>query len=133
MRFMVIVKGCCEGGALPSEEMRLAMKSFNDELTKAGVLVAIEGLYSTAQGARVKFNGKERIVTDGPFTEAKELVGGFWLWKCPSKEAAMAWLKKAPFDGGMEVELRRVFEPDDFAARFSQELQQKEERLWRGI
>src|SRR5262245_28710589 len=132
MRFMVIVRGCA-GKEGPSEEMRTAMKNFNDELTKAGVLVAIEGLYSAAQGARVKFNGKERIVTDGPFTEAKELIGGFWLWKCPSKEAAIQWLNKAPFDGGMEVELRQVFEPDDFAARFSPELQQKEERLWRGV
>src|SRR5262245_9887083 len=132
MRFMVNVKGC-EGGKEPSEEMRVAMKNVNDELAKAGVLVAIEGLYSIEQGARVKFNGKERIVTDGPFTEAKELVGGFWLWKCPSKEAAIGWLKNAPFDGGMEVEIRQVFEPEDFAARFTQELQQKEERLWRGL
>src|SRR5262245_9123593 len=130
MRFMVIVKGC-EGGKEPSEEMRVAMKNFNDELVKAGVFVAIEGLYSAEQGARVKFNGKERIITDGPFPETKELVGGFWLWKCPSKEAAIQWLKKAPFDGGMEVELRQVFEPDDFAARFAEELQQREERLWR--
>jgi hypothetical protein len=130
MRFMVIVKGC-EGGAQPSEELRAAMKNFNDELIKAGVFVALEGLYSAAQGARVKFSGKERIVTDGPFTETKELVGGFWLWKCPSKEAAIAWLKKAPFDA-MEVELRQVFEPADFAAMFTPEVQQKEEQLWRG-
>ena len=131
MRFMVIVKGC-EGKSVPSDELRTAMKHFNDELTKAGVLVALEGLYSSEQGARVKFNGKDRIVTDGPFTETKEAVGGFWLWKCPSKEAAIAWLKKAPFDG-VEVELRQVFDPDDYAARFTPELQQNEERLWRGI
>ena len=129
MRFMVIVKGC-EGEKAPSEELRAAMKNFNDELTNAGVLVALEGLYPSARGARVKFSGKERIVTDGPFAETKEAIGGFWLWKCPSKEAAIAWLKKAPFDG-MEVELRQVFEPDDYAARFTPELQQKEERLWR--
>jgi hypothetical protein len=131
MRFMVIVKGC-EGNTVPSEELRTAMKSFNDELTKAGVLVALEGLYSIAQGARVKFHGKDRLVTDGPFAETKEAIGGFWLWQCPSKEAAIAWLKKAPFDG-TEVELRQVFDPDDYAARFTAELQQKEERLWGGI
>jgi hypothetical protein len=132
MRFMVIVKGC-QGKTVPSEELRTAMKHFNDELTKAGVLVALEGLYPTEQGARVKFSGKERIVTDGPFAETKEAIGGFWLWKCPSKDAAIAWLKKAPFDGGVEVELRQVFDPDDYSAMFTQELQQKEERLWRGI
>jgi hypothetical protein len=132
MRFMVIVKGC-KGEAAPSQEMRIAMQQFNEELEKAGVLVAIEGLYSDARGTRVKFNENDRIVTDGPFTESKELIGGFWLWKCPSKEAALEWIKKIPFGGGMEVELRQVFEPDDFAARFSPELQRKEERLWRGI
>ena len=132
MRFMVIVKRC-EGGKAPSEELRAAMRNFNDELTKAGVLVALEGLYPATQGALVKYNGKQRVVTDGPFAETKEAVGGFWLWKCPSKEAAIQWLKKAPFDGGMEVELRQVFDPDDYAAMFTQELQQKEERLWRGI
>ena len=132
MRFMVIVKGC-EGEAVPSQEMRVAMQQFNAELEKAGVLVAIEGLYSSARGARVKFSEKDRVVTDGPFLESKELIGGFWLWKCPSKEAAIEWIKKIPFGGGMEVELRQVFEPDDFAARFSPELQRKEERLWRGM
>ena len=130
MRFMVIVKGC-EGGGVPSEEKRSAMQKYNEELQKAGVLVAIEGLYSSAEGARVKFQGQERMVTDGPFTESKELIGGFWLWQCPSKEAAIDWLKKAPFDG-TEVELRQVFEPADFAERFSAELQQREERVWCG-
>jgi len=125
---MVIVKGC-EGGAKPSDELKAAMKNYNDELTKAGVFVAIEGLYSAAQGARVKFNGKDRIVTDGPFTEAKELIGGFWLWKCASKEAALAWLKKAPFDGGMEVELRQVFEPEDLGVALMPELRTQDERL----
>jgi len=129
MRFMVIVKGC-EGSAVPNEELRAAMKSFNDELTKAGVLVALEGLYPSEQGARVKFSGKDRLVTDGPFAETKEAIGGFWLWKCPSKEAAIGWLKKAPFDG-TEVELRQVFDPEDYAAHFTTEIQQKEERLWR--
>jgi hypothetical protein len=135
MRFMVIVKcgHTSEAGTVPSEEVRTAMKKFNDELIRAGVLVALEGLYPSSRGARVKFNGKERLVTDGPFTESKELVGGFWLWQCPSKESALEWLKKAPFDGGMEVELRQVFEPDDFAARFSPEVQKREERLWGGI
>jgi len=132
MRFMVIVKGC-EGEAAPNQETRTAMQKFNEELQRAGVLVAIEGLYSGARGARVKFNGKDRVVTDGPFTESKEVIGGFWLWKCPSKDAAVEWVKKIPFGAGMEVELRQVFEPDDFAARFSPELQQKEERLWRSV
>jgi hypothetical protein len=133
MRFMVIVKGC-KGEAKPSEELRAAMQEFNGELEKAGVLVAIEGLYSDARGARVKFNGKDRVVvTDGPFAETKELIGGFWLWKCPSKETAIEWIKRIPFGEGMEVELRQVFETDDFAARFSPQLQQKEERLWRSM
>ncbi len=117
MRFMVIVKASkeSEAGVLPSPEILTEMGKFNEQLVKAGVLLAAEGLHPTSRGARVKFSGKQRTVTDGPFTEAKELIAGFWLWQVKSKQEAIEWLKRAPFDGGTEVEIRQVFEPDDFA------------------
>jgi hypothetical protein len=117
MRFMVIVKASkeSEAGVLPSQEILAEMGKFNEQLVKAGVMLAAEGLHSSARGARVRFSGDKRIVTDGPFTEAKELIAGFWLWQVNSKEEAIEWLKRAPFDGGTEVEIRQVFEPQDFA------------------
>jgi hypothetical protein len=131
MRFMVIVKANkdSEAGVMPSEQILTEMGKFNEELTKAGVLLAAEGLHPSSKGARVKFSGGQRTVTDGPFTEAKELIAGFWLWQVKSKEEAIEWLKRAPFGGGTEVELRQVFEAEDFGAEFTPELREKEERL----
>jgi hypothetical protein len=115
MRFMVIVKASkeSEAGVLPSQEILAEMGKFNDQLMKAGVMLAAEGLHASSKGARVKFSGNQRTVTDGPFTETKELIAGFWLWQVKSKEEAIEWLKRAPFDGGTEVEIRQVFEPQD--------------------
>jgi hypothetical protein len=117
MRFMVIVKANkeSEAGQLPSEQMLAQMGKFNEELVKAGVMLAGEGLQASSKGARVRFEGKKRTIIDGPFAETKELVAGFWLWQVKSKEEAIEWLKRAPFDGGEEVELRQVFETADFA------------------
>ena len=131
MRFMVLVKANSESeaGVMPSQELLTAMGQYNEELVKAGVMQAGEGLHPSAKGARVKFSGKQRTVSDGPFAETKELVAGFWLWKCPSKENAIEWLKRAPFDGGAEIEIRPVFEADDFGAEFTPELREQEERL----
>jgi hypothetical protein len=118
MRFMVIVPASkeSEAGVLPSQEILAEMGKFNQELVKAGVLLAAEGLRPTSQGVRVKFSEGKRTLIDGPFTEAKELIAGFWLWQCKSKEEAIEWLKRAPFGGGIEVEIRQVFEQEDFAA-----------------
>jgi hypothetical protein len=131
MRFMVIVKANkdSEAGVLPSREILTAMGKFNEELVKAGVMLAGEGLHASSKGARVKFSGSQRIVTDGPFAETKELIAGFWLWKVKSKEEAIEWLKRAPFDGGTEVELRQVFEPEDFGPALTPELRDQEQRL----
>lgn len=131
MRFMVLVKANkdSEAGVLPDEEMLTAMGKFNEELSKAGVLLAGEGLQASSKGARVRFSGSKRIVMDGPFTETKELVAGFWLWQVKSKEEAIAWLKRAPFEDGAEVEIRQVFEAEDFGAEFTPELRQQEERV----
>ncbi len=117
MRFMVIVKANkdSEAGVLPSAEILAAMGKFNEELVKAGVMLAGEGLQPSSKGARLKFNGTQRTVTDGPFAETKELVAGFWMWQVKSKEEAIGWLKRAPFDNGTEVEIRQVLEPADFA------------------
>lgn len=127
MRFMVIVKGCndAEGGKPATKELLAAMGQYNEELTKAGVLLALEGLAPISKGARVKFSGKQTSVTDGPFVESKELVGGFWLWKCNSKAEAIEWLKRAPF-GDAEVELRQVQEPEEFAENFTRALREQE-------
>jgi hypothetical protein len=131
MRFMVIVKASkeSEAGVLPSQEILAAMGKYNEELTKAGVMLAGEGLHPSSKGARVRFEGKKRTVIDGPFTETKELIAGFWLWQVKSKEEAIEWLKRAPFDGGTEVELRQVFEAEDFGPAFTPELREQEERL----
>jgi hypothetical protein len=130
MRFMVIVKADknSEAGVLPSHELLAEMGKFNEELVKAGVMLAGEGLQASSKGARVKFSGNKRTVTDGPFTETKELVAGFWLWQVRSKEEAIEWLKRAPFREG-EVEIRQVFEAEDFGVEFTPELREQEERL----
>jgi len=117
MRFMVIVKADrdSEAGKLPSAEILEKMGKFNEELVKAGVMLAGEGLQPSSKGVRVRFEGKKRTVTDGPFAETKELIAGFWLWQVKSREEAIEWLKRAPFDGGTEVEIRQVYETADFA------------------
>jgi hypothetical protein len=134
MRFMVIVKANkdTEAGVLPSQEELAEMGKFNEELVKAGVMLAGEGLQASSKGARVKFSGSKRTVTDGPFAETKELVAGFWLWQARSKEEAIEWLKRAPFREG-EVEIRQVFEAEDFGAEFTPELREQEERLRRKL
>jgi hypothetical protein len=130
MRFMVIVKADknSEAGVMPSEQLLADMGKFNEELANAGVMLAGEGLHPSSKGARVKFSGGQRIVTDGPFTEAKELIAGFWLWEVKSKQEAIDWLKRAPFED-TEVEIRQVFEAEDFGAEFTPELREQEERL----
>ena len=130
MRFMVIVKASkdSEAGVLPSQEELAEMGKFNEELAKAGVMLAGEGLQASSKGARVRFEGKKRTVIDGPFAETKELVAGFWLWQVRSKEEAIEWLKRAPFREG-EVEIRQVFEAEDFGAEFTPELREQEERI----
>ena len=130
MRFMVIVKAGrdCAAGRLPSKEFMAAMGKYNEELAKAGVLLALEGLAPMSTGARVKFAGKKAVVTDGPFPESKELVGGFWLWKCNSKQEAIEWLKRAPFED-TEVEIRQVFETEDFGAQMTPEMRAQEDRV----
>src|SRR5437588_11094368 len=133
MRFMVIVKASkeSEAGVLPSKQLLDEMGKFNEELAKAGVMLAGEGLQASSKGARVKFDGSKRIVTDGPFAETKELIAGFWLWKVKSKEEAIEWLKRCPnpMKGESEIEIRQVFEAEDFGAEFTPELRQQEERL----
>jgi hypothetical protein len=130
MRFMVIVKATedSEAGVMPSEEILTEMGKFNEELAKAGVLLAGEGLQPSSKGARVKFSGNQRTVTDGPFAETKELIAGFWLWQVKSLDEAIVWIKRAPFVDG-EIEIRQVFEADDFGAEFTPELRAQEERL----
>jgi len=130
MRFMVIVKADkdSEAGVLPSHELLAEMGRFNEELVKAGVMLAGEGLQASSKGARVRFSGKNRTVIDGPFAETKELVAGFWLWQVRSKEEAIEWLKRAPFQTG-EVEIRQVFEAEDFGEEFTPDLREQEERL----
>src|SRR5512138_3397841 len=117
MRFMIIVKASrdSEAGMMPSQQLLTEMGKFNEELARAGVLLAAEGLQSSSKGARVRFDGPRRTVIDGPFAETKELIAGFWLWQVKSKEEAIEWLKRAPFGGGTEVEIRQVFETEDFA------------------
>lgn len=131
MRVMVIVKASqeSEAGQLPSEKILADMGKFNEQLVKAGVMLAGEGLHPSSKGKRVRFSGADRTVIDGPFAETKELIAGFWLWKVKSMEEAVDWLKRAPFGGGTEVEIRPVFEPDDFGKEFTPELRAQEERL----
>ena len=131
MRFLVMVRSDknTEAGQMPSEEILAAMGRFNEELVNAGVMLAGEGLHPSSKGARVRFEGGKATVIDGPFAETKELIAGFWLWKVKSKEEAIEWLKRSPFDGGAEVELRQVFEADDFGAEFTPELRAQEDRI----
>jgi hypothetical protein len=133
MRFMVMVKATkdTEAGVMPSEELLAAMGKYNEELAKAGVLLAGEGLHPSSKGARVKFSGDKRTVIDGPFTEAKELIAGFWLIQVKSKEEAIEWVKRVPNPTGDvgEIEIRQVFEAEDFGAEFTPELREQEERI----
>ena len=133
MRVMVMVKATSqsEAGEMPSTELLAAMGNFNEELVKAGVMLAGEGLHPSAKGKRVHFSGKQRTVIDGPFTETKELVAGFWLWQVQSMEEAVEWVRRCPnpMEGDSEIEIRRVFEADDFGAEFTPELRAQEERL----
>jgi hypothetical protein len=133
MRFMVMIKATkdSEAGVMPSKELLEAMGNFNEELVKAGVMLAGEGLQPSSKGARVKFSGTKRTVIDGPFTEAKELIAGFWLWQVKSKEEAIEWVKRCPnpLEGEAEIEIRQVFEAEDFGAELTPELREQEERL----
>jgi hypothetical protein len=133
MRFMVIVKANkdTEAGVMPSEKLLAEMGKYNEELVKAGVMLAGEGLQPSSKGARVKFSGDKRTVVDGPFTETKELIAGFWLFQVKSKEEAIEWVKRCPnpHEGESEIEIRQVFEADDFGAEFTPELREAEERM----
>jgi hypothetical protein len=131
MRVMVFVKANkeSEAGQMPSEKVLADMGKFNEELVNAGIMLAGEGLHPSSKGKRVKFSGANRTVIDGPFAETKELIAGFWLWKVKSMDEAVEWLKRAPFDGGTEIEIRPVFEAEDFGKEFTPELRAQEERL----
>src|SRR5712671_420801 len=133
MRFMIIVKATkdSEAGVLPDHKLLADMGKFNEELVKAGIMQAGEGLQPSSKGARVKFSGGKRTVVDGPFTETKELIAGFWIWKCKSKQEAIDWVKRCPNPMGdqAEIEIRQVFEAEDFGAEFTPELREQEERL----
>ena len=130
MRVMVLVKANAdsEAGVMPSEEMLAEMGKYNEELVNAGVMVSGEGLHPTSRAKRVRFSGKERTVIDGPFTESKELVAGFWVWQVKDMDEAVEWLKRAPFQDE-ELEIRPVFEAEDFGAEFTPELREQEDRL----
>ena len=131
MRVMVIVKASkeSEAGQMPSEQLLTEMGKFNEELAKAGVMQAGDGLHPSSKGKRVRFSGANRTVIDGPFVETKELIAGFWIWQVKSMDDAVEWLKRAPFDGGTEVEIRPLFEADDFGKELTPELRAQEERL----
>jgi hypothetical protein len=131
MRCMVIVKADkdSEAGVMPSREILTAMGKFNEELVKAGVMLAGEGLHPTSKGKRVRVQGGKHTITDGPFAETKELIAGFWLWQVRSMDEAIEWLKRSPFDGGTEIEIRQVFETEDFGAELTPELRAQEDRL----
>ncbi len=131
MRFMVIVPAGkeSEAGVLPSKEILTAMGKFNEEMVKAGVMLAGEGLQPTSKGARIRFDPGKTTVTDGPFTESKELIAGFWLIQVRSKEEAVAWMKRAPFGGGTEIEIRQIFETEDFGDALTPDLRDSEDRM----
>jgi hypothetical protein len=133
MRFMVIVKATkdSEAGVLPDEKILAEMGNYNEELVKAGVMIAGEGLQPSSKGARIRFSGAKRTVIDGPFAETKELIAGYWMWRAKSKEEAIEWAKRCPnpFPGDSELEIRQVFEAEDFGAEFTPELREQEERL----
>lgn len=131
MRVMVIVKANkdSEAGVLPDTEILTKMGKYNEQLVKAGVMLAGDGLHASSKGKRVKFSGAKRTVIDGPFTETKELIAGYWIWQVRSMDEAVEWLKRAPFDGGTEVEIRQVFEAADFGENLTPELREQERRL----
>jgi hypothetical protein len=131
MRVMVIVKANkdSEAGILPDQEILTRMGKYNEQLVKAGIMLAGDGLHPSSKGKRVKFDGDKRIVIDGPFAETKELIAGFWLWRVKSMEEAIEWLTRAPFGGGVEIEIRPIFEPEDFGPEFTPELRKQEEQL----
>ena len=133
MRFMVIVKATkeSEAGEMPSEQLLREMGNYNEELVKAGVMLAGEGLHPSSKGARVRFSGKNRTVVDGPFAETKELIAGFWIMQCKSREEVIEWVRRCPnpHDGESEIEIRQIFEAEDFGAEFTPELREQEERL----
>ena len=133
MRFMILIKATkdSEAGAMPSQQLLTEMGKFNEDLVKAGVMLAGEGLHPSSKGARVRFSGGKRTVIDGPFAETKELLAGFWLWQVKSKEEAIEWVKRCPnpHTEETEVEIRQVFEAEDFGAEFTSELREQEERL----
>jgi hypothetical protein len=133
MRFMILVKADrnSEAGVMPSEQLLTEMGRFNEELVKAGVMLSGEGLHPSSRGARVRFSGKDRKVIDGPFAETKELVAGFWVWKCASLQEAIDWVKRCPnpMPGESEIEIRQIFEAEDFGAEFTPELREQEDRL----
>src|SRR5437773_12456489 len=130
MRFMVIVKASkdSEAGMMPTKELLKQMGKYNEELVKAGVMLAGEGLQASSKGARVQFSGGKRTVTDGPFAETKELIAGYWMWQCKSLDEAIEWLKRAPFED-TEVEIRQVFEAADFGDEFTPELREQEAHI----
>jgi hypothetical protein len=131
MRFMVIVKADnnSEAGVMPSTELLTAMGKFNEEMVKAGVMMAGEGLHPTSKGARIKFSGKDRTVSNGPFAVTSDLIAGFWLIQVKSRDEAIEWMKRAPFDGGSEIEIRQVFDAEDFGEALTPELREQEARL----
>ncbi len=131
MRVMVLVKASeeSEAGVMPSEQLLTEMGQYNEELVRAGVLLAGEGLHPSSKGKRVRFSGDQKTVIDGPFAETKELIAGFWLWQVRSMEEAVEWLKRAPFGGGAEIEIRPVFEAEDFGEEFTPELREQEDRV----
>jgi hypothetical protein len=135
MKFMILVKASntSEAGALPDERLLTEMGKFNEDLVKAGVMLAGEGLHPTSKGARVRFSGDKRIVIDGPFSETKELIAGYWLWDVKSREEAIEWVKRCPNPTGTgaetEIEIRQVFSPEDFGPQLTPELKEREERL----
>jgi len=131
MRVMVLVKANkdSEAGVMPDEDLLTRMGAYNEELVKAGVLLAMDGLHPSAKGLRMRFDGAKRTLTDGPFAETKELLAGFWIWQVRSFDEAVEWLKRAPFDGGTEIELRPIFEMEDFGEVLTPELREQEERV----
>jgi hypothetical protein len=131
MRVMVFVPGDkdSEAGKMPSEELIAKMMKFNEQLVKAGVMLDGQGLTPTSKAKRVRFSGSQRTIIDGPFAESKEIIAGYWIWQVKSIEEAVEWLKRAPFDEGVEVTIRPIFEPEDFGEKFTPELRAKEEQL----
>jgi hypothetical protein len=131
VRVIVIVKASkeSEAGEMPTEAILAAMGKYNEELVKAGVMLEGEGLHPSSRGKRIRFSGSQRIVIDGPFAETKELIAGYWVWRVASMDEAVSWLKKAPFDGGAELEIRPIFEAEDFGKEYTPELRAQEERL----